>query len=87
MGSTSPPQTVTLRNVGSEALEIERIFTTPGQNFHQTSNCTNPLGPGESCTITVTFTPKTRGPQKGVVLIIDNATPEEEQIPLTGNAI
>jgi hypothetical protein len=85
VGSTSPLQILTLRNVGSEALDIERIFTTPGRDFHQSSTCTKPLGPGESCTITLTFTPTKRGPRNGFVLIIDNATPEEEQIPLTGN--
>jgi len=86
-GSTSPPQTVTLRNVGSKALDIGRIFTTPGDDFHQTNTCSNPLGPGESCTITVTFTPTKAGPQNGFVLVIDNATPAEQQIPLTGSAV
>lgn len=86
VGSTSPPQTVTLRNVGSEALDIRQITIAP-PDFHQTNTCSNPLGPGESCTIIVTFSPTKPGPQEGLALIIDNATPAEQQIPLTGNGI
>jgi hypothetical protein len=85
VGSTSPPQTLTLRNVGSKALVIEGVFTPPGLGFQQTNACTQPLGPGESCTIAVTFTPTKPGPRASFLLIIDNAVPEEQQIPLAGN--
>lgn len=84
IGATSPPQTVTLRNMGSALLDVRRVSTVPPHEFAQTNTCGQAVGPGDTCMITVRFTPSKRGARKGFVHIIDNATPAEEQIPLTG---
>ncbi len=84
VGTTSPPQTVTLHNVGSAPLLIQSISTGPVGEFSETNTCEGMLGGGENCTITVTFTARQVGPAEGSVVIIDNATPAAQQIPLTG---
>jgi len=61
-GTSSAPQTLTLRNTGNAALTINSITIagTNSEDFAQTNNCpTAPvtLAVGGSCSINVTFTP------------------------------
>jgi hypothetical protein len=73
---TSTSQNLALRSVGSQDLLIRRILALePRSVFAQTNNCASTLSPGETCTITVTFTPKRVGVQRGFLLIVDNAYP------------
>jgi HYDIN/CFA65/VesB family protein len=60
-GTTSPPQTVTLTNIGNSNVSIGplHIFGR-SSDFKGDSTCTT-LAPGASCTITGTFTPKFQG--------------------------
>lgn len=53
IGSTSPPQEITLQNAGTEAAQVTGI--TVGQPFNQTNNCPAVLNPSTSCTISVTY--------------------------------
>ncbi len=56
---------VTLSNLGTKPLkEIDIRFSgkDPG-DFLQTNNCGEKLGGGQTCTINVTFSPKTPGPK------------------------
>jgi Abnormal spindle-like microcephaly-assoc'd, ASPM-SPD-2-Hydin len=55
MFTTSPPQTVTLTNTGTGALQISKIVTAG--DYAQTSNCGTTVAAGANCTISVTFTP------------------------------
>jgi len=60
VGTKSPPQTVTLQNVGSKVLKINQI-SIGGNNsndFTQTNNCPASLPVGVSCKIKVVFAPK-----------------------------
>ncbi len=52
-----------------------RMLAFPRPVFAQTNICASTMSPGESCTITVTFTPKRVGTQRGFLLIVDNAYP------------
>jgi trimeric autotransporter adhesin len=77
--TTSPSQTITLTDTGNLSLTITSITVT-GTNagdFAETTNC--PISPtsvaaGNSCTITVTFTPSASGNRTAAVSITDNAT-------------
>jgi hypothetical protein len=60
-GTTSPPQTVTLTNVGATTLNIQSISIIGGTNFSQSNNCGTSVAPGSACSIMVTFSPKTGG--------------------------
>lgn len=61
VGSSSPPQTVTLTNIGNSTLSIGPPNIIGGSSaFKGDSNCST-LTPGFSCTITGTFSPKFKG--------------------------
>jgi hypothetical protein len=64
VGTTSAPVTVTLTNVSNNSYLHLLPVTITGNNkndFSQTNNCGTKLGPGASCTVTVTFTPTATG--------------------------
>ncbi len=81
-GTTSAPQTVTLTNTGKTALTISSMKAT-GQ-FGMTSTCGTSLASGANCTISVTFSPKTKGPKSGTVSINDSASSKPQVIELSG---
>ena len=64
VGTTSPPQTVTLTATADSGTFTITSITTSG-DFAQTNDCTAPLTPGTSCTISVTFTPTAAGLRTG----------------------
>jgi hypothetical protein len=64
VGTTSAPQTVTLTNTSNNSMLHLLPVTITGNNhadFAETNNCGSKLGPGASCTVTVTFTPGAKG--------------------------
>ena len=82
VGTTSSPQTVTLKNTGSAALEITGSASTG--DFAQTNTCFATLPVGSSCAITVTFTPTAAGNRYGSVTVTDNALNSPQTIVLGG---
>jgi hypothetical protein len=83
-GTTSPPQTVTVRSVGSQSLVIREILTSPKQ-FAQTNTCIQPLAPGGSCTISVTYAAKDNGVREGVLVVVANSAPASRRVRLTAS--
>jgi len=68
----SPPQIVTLQNVGRGVLNSGTV--TASANFTvSANNCVNPVPPGGSCTVTVTFTPSSAGPFAGLLTFTNDA--------------
>jgi hypothetical protein len=64
VGTTSAPVVVTLTNISNNSMVHLLPVTLTGNNhndFAQTNNCGTKLGPGASCTVTVTFTPTATG--------------------------
>jgi len=82
VGTTSPPQTVTLTNTGKSALAISAMKAA-GQ-FGMTSTCGTSVAPGANCAINVTFSPQTKGPKSGTVTIRDSASSKPQVIELSG---
>jgi hypothetical protein len=82
VGTTSPPQTVTLTNTGAATLKISSMKTT-GQ-FGVTSTCGSTLPTGENCAISATFSPKSKGEKSGTVTVNDSASPKPMVIELLG---
>jgi hypothetical protein len=91
MGTTSPPQTVTMTNNGQTPLTITNISTTG--DFAETNNCpisssltqTNSSLPvGQSCSFQVTFTPTKTGTDTGSLVVTDNVSSGTSSIPLVG---
>ena len=81
VGSTSPAQTVLLRNMGSSALAISSI-TTSG-DFAETDDCGSSVPASGNCTFSVTFTPAAPGSRSGSVAIQDDAAGSPHLINLT----
>lgn len=82
VGTTSPPQPVTLSNFGTETLDITSIVASG--DFSKSDNCNSSLPPGAHCTIDVTFTPRQGGNRRGMVLVTDNAPDSPQRVRLTG---
>ncbi len=82
VGTTSPPQKVTLTNTGKKALNIASIQAA-GQ-FGMKTTCGTTVKSGANCTISVTFSPKTKGKVSGTVTIIDNASTKPQVIAMQG---
>jgi hypothetical protein len=89
VGKTGGPKNVTVTNSGSTAVTITSI-AIGGANagdFAQTNNCPispNTLGPGASCSASVTFTPTSTGKRTGTLQVNDNAGGSPQQASLTG---
>ncbi|HLJ33130.1 MAG TPA: N,N-dimethylformamidase beta subunit family domain-containing protein [Ktedonobacteraceae bacterium] len=86
VGTTSAPQTVTLKNSGNAPLNISNIALsgTNAGDFAQTNNCPSTLNNGASCTISVTFTPGATGTKSASVTFTDNAPDSPQNLALSG---
>ena len=90
VGKTATKQ-VTVRNAGSGGtitVTDVRISGQDSSEFSFTNNCTYPLGPGEECTVDVSFTPSSEG-TKSATLEIYSDDPDEPKVnvSLTGNGV
>jgi hypothetical protein len=82
VGSSSKPETVTLKNTGSATLILGSIAVSG--DFSQSNNCGSSVAPGKDCTISVTFKPATPGPHTGTVSITGNAPGSPQRLSVAG---
>jgi Tol biopolymer transport system component/PKD repeat protein len=82
VGSSSPPQVITLVNTGTADLTIASLAGSG--DFAQTNTCASTVAAGASCTISVSFTPTVSGPRTGAVTIVDNAASSPHVVALSG---
>jgi hypothetical protein len=82
VGTTSAPQTVTITGTGVIALEISRIQTSGP--FAETNTCGPSLTQGNSCSVSVTFSPTSANNSTGTLQISDNASDSPQTIALSG---
>ncbi|MBV9607970.1 MAG: choice-of-anchor D domain-containing protein, partial [Acidobacteria bacterium] len=82
VNTTSAPQSVTLTNSGTAALNIASIIASNG--YSQNNNCGNGLPVGSTCVINLTFTPASRGLIPGTLTITDNASGSPHVVSLSG---
>jgi hypothetical protein len=83
VGSTSQPQTVLLRNMGSSALSISSIITTG--DFAETNTCGTSVPAAGNCTLSATFTPTAAGSRIGSIVMQDDAAGSPHVINLSGS--
>jgi hypothetical protein len=88
IGTTSPPQVITLTNTGNLTLKLSGlgIVGTDATDFAQTNTCGATLNAGASCPIKVTFTPTAQGSRNAAVAISDNGPGSPQMVALTGNS-
>ncbi len=84
VGTTSPPQQLTIRNATNGPFNILSIRA--GGEFAESDDCPTSaaLESNASCTITLTFTPGGAGLRRGTLTIENTATMSPSAIPLTG---
>jgi phospholipase C len=82
VGTTSPPQTVTLTNTGTTTLNFASIVAST--NYAETDNCLGGVIGGAQCTINVTFTPSQTGSLPGTLTLVDSDGTSPQVISLTG---
>ena len=85
VGTTSPPQTITIANFGGSPLSgVNSVAVSAG--FAQTNNCPAVLAAGSNCTVSVTFTPATTSTVTGTLTVTDNSgnMGTSQSMPLSG---
>ena len=83
VGASSQAQLVTLSSNGAGPLQISQIQASPA-DFSQTNNCPTSLPSGQSCSISVTFTPGSAGAKSGGIVVTDNDPGGPASVTLTG---
>ncbi|MBV9303612.1 MAG: choice-of-anchor D domain-containing protein [Acidobacteriaceae bacterium] len=88
IGSSSSPQSVTITNVGTTTLTFTSITLTGSDSgdFALSKTCGSVLAKNASCSVSVTFKPKTTGTRTADVSIADNGGGSPQLISLTGSA-
>jgi hypothetical protein len=82
VGTSSPPQAVTVSNYGTQALSVNNIVVHG--DFSQSHTCGSSLVPLANCTIAVVFKPTQRGNRKGTLSITDSAANRPQTVNLNG---
>jgi hypothetical protein len=86
LGGTAAPQVVTVTNTGDGALTIRAIGISgpAGGDYTQSSNCLQPIAPGASCSITVSFAPHGYGVRAATLTLLDDGLGGTQTVSLRG---
>jgi len=90
VGVAAATQSFTVANKGNVLLgkpgggSIFSLTGTGRSSFSQTNTCGATLAAGSSCTVTVTFKPRSTGTLSAAVTLTDNAYPSTQSVLLTG---
>ena len=89
VGTRSPELVVMLSNKGALAFTVSGITLggTGVQHFAQVNDCPASLGPGETCSIGVTFTPTSTGSKSGKLYVATSATAAPLVVALYGTGV
>jgi hypothetical protein len=82
VGTTGSAQGITLTNGGLLPLQVSHIQATGA--FSETNTCGNSVGAGQSCAVSVTFTPTASGVASGTLTFTDSAPDSPQSVTLTG---
>ena len=83
IGTSSAPSSVTLTNNQTVAMNISRI--TVAAPFTQTNTCGASLGAGQSCTVSVSFSPTAVQYYAANVTVTDDAPNSRQLLAVNGN--
>ncbi|HJZ72831.1 MAG TPA: choice-of-anchor D domain-containing protein, partial [Vicinamibacterales bacterium] len=82
ISTTSPPQFISLTNIGTGALAVSSISASG--DFATVNNCGSTVAVGASCQIAVTFTPTAAGTRTGSISVVDDASGSPHTVSLSG---
>lgn len=83
IGQTSKPKKITLTNTGNATLNISSVSNT-GDFVIQSNTCGSQVLAGNSCTVTLAFTPTAKGLRTGVLSFYDDAAGSPQSVTLSG---
>jgi hypothetical protein len=88
LGTSSAPQPVTLTNTAPTSIAISSISFTGADptDFSQTNNCGTALPGNSTCTINVTFTPKSVNRRAATLSVADGASSTPLTVALQGTS-
>ena len=88
IGTTSAPQSITIRNSGNGSLFINSAATRGANplDFTQVDDgCSGlTLPAGTSCSVSITFSPTASGTRSATFMLTDNAAGSPQTVPITG---
>jgi hypothetical protein len=91
-GTSSPPQTINVTNIGTTPVTLNSIRITGSRvtsfSIASTSTCpltTALLGAGASCTVDVIFNPQLKGGLNADITVTDTGGGSPQNIPVAGN--
>ncbi len=88
VGAPAGAQTIALSSTGNQGLTVNGIGVTGinASDFSETDNCGAPtvLAPGNSCFMSIVFTPAAAGARQAQIAIIDNSPGSPQTVMLTG---
>jgi hypothetical protein len=87
VGKTTAPMTTALKNTGLATLPISSVMlggTDPGDFAIYQNTCVTELGPGETCSVKVTFTPQKKGKRTATLTITDSVGQQVVSLVGTG---
>jgi uncharacterized repeat protein (TIGR01451 family) len=87
VGSTSPARSITVTNSGPANVTVSGASAGGGFAADASSCTAQPLPAGQSCVISLTFTPTTTGPQSGTLTITSDAASSPDTVALTGTGV
>jgi hypothetical protein len=90
VGTPSAAQLVTVTNNGTNTVTFTNSIAVSGTNaadFALTDLCGATLGPGASCTLSVTFTPSVAAVETAQIIITESADANPLLIQLTGTGV
>jgi hypothetical protein len=88
VGTSSIAQAITLSNTGLAGLSVVGVALngSGAGSFAQTNTCGSTVGAGQSCVISVVFTPVSAGTAAATLWITDNAGTSPQLVNLSGTA-
>ena len=80
---------VTVTNTGTAPLDVSgaQLSGSDPTQYSVVSHCADPVAPGGTCTLTVSFSPTALGASAASLDLTTNATPAVVSVPLTGTGI
>jgi len=86
VGTTSAAQVITVTNHGAAALTVKKLAVTGtgAPQFAETNTCGTALAAGASCTVSVTFTPKSTSSFTAAISIADTGGGSPQSAALSG---
>lgn len=85
VGSSSPPQTVSVGNAGDAPMAIASISVSG--DFSIKTDCTASVAPNGKCTVQVVFSPTAPGARTGALAVTDDADGNPHTVALQGTGV